>query len=99
MSKLKLIILITIALFVFGCIISIANSEELYSYKVHGQNVKTGLMVAGQVWESDKSGNIIAKVWDEFDIHEQCAGSWVGYGVAKVSCDNGNEYVLEVSEP
>lgn len=97
-KKLKLVIIFALLLIITGTIVSVVNSEELYSYKVTGQNVKTGLIVAGQVWESDKNGNIVAKIWDEFQIHEQCAGSWAGYGVAEVRCDNGNKYVLEVIE-
>jgi hypothetical protein len=75
-----------------------ADATELYDYKVYGQNKKSGLMVAGHLWEQDKEGNVLAKVWDEFEIQDQCFGAWVGYGVAQVGCENGIQYVLEVVE-
>jgi hypothetical protein len=75
-----------------------ADANELYDYKVYGQNKSTGLMVAGHLWEQDKEGTVLAKIWDEFEIQDQCLGAWVGYGVAQVGCENGVEYVLEVVE-
>jgi hypothetical protein len=75
-----------------------ARADELYEYKVYGQNKSTGLRVAGHAWETDKEGNLLAKVWDEFEIKDECKGQWVGYGVAQVVCENGVEYVLEVVE-
>lgn len=98
MNKLKSVVLIIVALIIYGGFISFANSDELYHYKAHGQNKKSGLVVAGQIWEADKNGTLTAKIWDEFEIQEQCRGSWVGYGVAQLHCENGIDYVLEVVE-
>ena len=75
-----------------------AGAEELYDYKVYGQNKHTGLVVAGHLWEIDKKGNLKAKIYDEMEIKDQCFGAWVGYGVAQVGCENGYQYVLEVVE-
>lgn len=75
-----------------------AKAEELYNYKVYGQNVRTGLTVAGHMWETDKNGNVKAKVYDEFTIQDRCNGTWVGHGVAQVGCGNGYQYVLVVVE-
>ena len=75
-----------------------ARAEEFYNYKVFGQNKRTGLTVAGHMWETDKSGNVKAKVYDEFTIQDQCNGTWVGHGVAEVGCGNGYQYVLMVVE-
>lgn len=77
---------------------STAKAEEYYHYKVYGQNKRTGLTVAGHMWESDKNGNVKAKVYDEFTIQDQCNGTWVGHGVAEVGCGNGYQYVLMVVE-
>jgi hypothetical protein len=97
--KLKAIILILVMLIVFGAFFCIkTDADELHDYKVYGQNKSTGLMVAGHAWETDKEGNLLAKVWDEFEINDECRGNWVGYGVAQVVCENGVEYVLEVVE-
>ena len=75
-----------------------AKAEELYNYKVYGQNVRTGLTVAGYIWEADKAGNVKAKVFDMLDVQDQCFGTWVGHGVAQVGCGNGYQYVLVVVE-
>jgi len=77
---------------------SIAYAEELYSYKVSGHNVHTGLRVVGQAWEQDKKGNLKAKVYDELTIQDHCYGFWVAYGVMQVGCENGHQYILEVVE-
>jgi hypothetical protein len=87
--------LVFLLLFLFS---SVVYAEELYSYKVSGHNVHTGLRVVGQAWEQDKNGNILAKVYDEFSILDHCYGSWVGYGVMQVGCENGYQYILEVVE-
>jgi len=75
-----------------------AGAEELYDYKVYGQNKHTGLVVVGHLWEIDKKGNLKAKIYDEMEIKDQCFGAWVGYGVAQVGCENGYQYVLMVVE-
>lgn len=98
MLKLKCIILIVVFLLIFGAFISKINAEELYNYEVYGQNMRTGLTVAGYMWESDKDGNITAKVFDELEIQDECNGTWVGRGVARVGCGNGYQYVLMVVE-
>ena len=71
-------------------------ADELYNYKIYGQNKKTGLVVAGHVWESDKNGNLVAKIYDKMQIQDQCVGQWVGYGVAEISCESGDGYIVEV---
>ncbi|MDY0251440.1 MAG: hypothetical protein RBR45_15550 [Pseudomonas sp.] len=71
---------------------------ELNTYKVSGENLHTGLRVAGQAWEQDKEGNIKAKVYDKMQIFDQCWGAWVAYGVMQVGCENGEQYMLEVVE-
>lgn len=96
--KFTQVVLVIVTIILLAAFVSASKAEELYNYKVYGQNKKTGLVVAGKVWEKDKEGNVTAKIWDEFEIQEQCQGSWVGYGVAQVSCKNGAEYVLEVVE-
>lgn len=96
--KLKIVVLFLVAFALFGAFVSIANSDELYDYEVYGQNKRTGLTVAGHMWEQDKEGNLKAKVWGEFNIHEQCFGAWIGRGVAQVGCENGIQYVLIVLE-
>ena len=75
-----------------------ARAEELYNYEVYGQNMRTGLTVAGYMWEADKDGNIRAKVFDMLEVQDQCNGTWVGHGVARVGCGNGYQYVLMVVE-
>lgn len=76
-----------------------ARADELFNYKVHGQNKMTGLVVAGNMWEQDKDKGLVkAKVYDEMTIQDQCNGVWVGYGVAEVGCENGYQYVLMVVE-
>ena len=96
--NLKCILAMVLFLLFFGACISKLNAEELYTYKVSGVNQHTGLRVVGQVWEQDKEGHFLAKVWDEFSIQDQCNGTWVAYGVIQVGCENGYQYVLEVVE-
>ena len=98
MLKLKCVILIVILLLIFGAFISKINADELHNYKVHGQNKQTGLVVVGHVWETDKQGNLRAKIYDELTIQDQCFGVWVGHGVAQVGCGNGYQYVVCVVE-
>ena len=73
-------------------------ADELYNYKIYGQNKETGLVVAGHVWEADKNGSLVAKIYDKMEIVDQCFGQWVGYGVAEIKCENGHTYVVEVVE-
>ena len=96
--KLKCIILVIVVLLIFGVFISKINADELYNYKVTGQNKQTGLVVAGQVWETDKQGNLKAKIFDEMTIQDSCYGAWIGYGVAQVGCENGYQYIVKVVE-
>ena len=88
----------TVAFLVLFVMSLIVEAEELYNYEVYGQNMRTGLAVAGYMWESDKDGNITAKVFDELEIQDECNGTWVGHGVARVGCGNGYQYVLMVVE-
>lgn len=85
-----------IVLLVIAISARLAQSDELNTYKVSGQNLHTGLRVVGQAWEQDKEGNILAKVYDRMQIYDQCWGAWVAYGVMQVGCENGEQYVLEV---
>ena len=87
-----------IILFIVLFIVKLVRADELNTYKVSGQNLHTGLRVAGQVWEQDKEGNIKAKVYDKMKIYDQCWGAWVAYGVMQVGCENGEQYILEVVE-
>ena len=87
-----------VVLFVLLFIAKLVHADELNTYKVTGQNLHTGLRVAGQAWEQDKEGNIKAKVYDKMKIYDQCWGVWVAYGVMQVGCENGEQYVLEVVE-
>ena len=75
-----------------------AKAEELNDYEVYGQNVQSGLYVAGLMWEQDKSGAVKAKIMDRLEVFDQCEGQWAGKGIAKVKCSNFNEYVLRVVE-
>lgn len=88
------IIILLVVLF----IVKAVRAEELYNYEVYGQNMRTGLTVAGYMWEADKDGNIRAKVFDMLEVQDQCNGTWVGHGVARVGCGNGYQYVLMVVE-
>lgn len=72
------------------------EAEELHTYRVWGRNQHTGLMVAGWMWEQGKDGLLKAKIMDELQEFEECNGSWVGYGVARIGCENGHQYQLEV---
>lgn len=84
---------------IFALFLSVAaHATELNSYKVTGENMRTGLRVVGQAWEQDKEGNLRAKVYDMMQIYDQCWGAWVAYGVMQVGCENGHQYVLEVVE-
>ena len=94
----KIIVLLGIIIALSWAYCFSAKSEELYNYKVYGQNKPTGMTVAGHMWETDKSGSVKAKVYDEFSIQDQCNGTWVGHGVAEVGCGNGHQYVLMVVE-
>ena len=94
MNKFELVMFVTL---IFAMCLT-AKAEELYNYKVSGQNLHTGLRVVGQAWEQDKDGNIKAKVYDKMKIYDQCWGAWVAYGVMQVGCENGEQYVLEVIE-
>lgn len=96
--KCKCIILIVVLLLIFGAFVAKLNADELYNYKVTGQNKSTGLVVVGHVWETDKQGNLRAKIYDELTIQDQCFGTWVGQGVAQVGCGNGYQYVVTVVE-
>jgi hypothetical protein len=96
--KFTQIVLVIVTIILLAAFVSAAKSEELYNYKVYGQNKQTGLTVAGVLWESDKQGNLRGKVYDEFSVQDQCNGTWVGYGVAQVGCGNGYQYVLRVIE-
>ena len=87
-----------IVLFVLLFIAKLVRADELNTYKVSGENLHTGLRVAGQAWEQDKDGNIKAKVYDKMEIFDQCWGAWVAYGTMQVGCENGEQYVLEVVE-
>jgi hypothetical protein len=93
-----LLVMLAMLAAIFILIAKVSSADELYNYKVYGQNKQSGLMVAGHVWETDKQGNVLGKLWDEFEINDNCKGAWVGYGVAQVLCENGIEYVLEVVE-
>lgn len=75
-----------------------AKAEELNNYDVYGQNIQSGLYVAGLMWEQDKSGAVKAKIMDRLEVFDQCEGQWDGKGIAKVRCSNFNEYVLRVVE-
>ena len=88
------VIILLVVLF----IVKLARANELNTYKVTGENLHTGLRVAGQAWEQDKEGNIRAKVYDKMQIYDQCWGTWVAYGTMQVGCENGEQYVLEVIE-
>lgn len=96
--KFKCIILVVVLLLIFGAFVAKLNADELYNYKVTGQNKSTGLVVVGHVWETDKHGNLRAKIWDEMTVQGDCNGAWIGYGVAQVGCGNGYQYVLKVVE-
>lgn len=89
------LVLVTIILLVA---FATCKADELYNYKVAGQNKNTGLVVVGRVWEIDKQGNLKAKIYDELTIQDQCFGAWVGHGVAQVGCENGYQYVVRVTE-
>ena len=90
-----ILVIVTIIIFV---VFALARADELYNYKVRGQNKKTGLVVAGHVWETDKQGNLKAKIYDEMTIQDECYGTWVGHGAAQVGCGNGYQYALVVVE-
>ena len=85
-----------IVLLIVAVMARVVFGGELNTYKVSGQNLHTGLRVAGQAWEQDKEGNIKAKVYDKTQIFDQCWGAWAAYGVMQVGCENGEQYVLEV---
>ena len=87
-----------IVLLVVAVMARVVFGGELNTYKVTGQNLHTGLRVAGQAWEQDKEGNIKAKVYDKMEIYDQCWGAWMAYGVMQVGCENGEQYILEVVE-
>ena len=93
-TKVVLVLVTIILLVAFAT----CKADELYNYKVHGQNKQTGLVVVGHVWETDKQGNLRAKIWDEMAVQDACFGCWVGYGVAQVGCENGYQYILKVVE-
>ena len=94
--------IVDMALFVVSIVVlsisTISSAEELNNYEVYGQNVQSGLYVAGLMWEQDKSGAVKAKIMDRLEVFDQCEGQWAGKGVAKVKCSNFNEYVLNVVE-
>ena len=94
--------IVDISLFVVSIVVlsisTISSAEELNNYEVYGQNVQSGLYVAGLMWEQDKSGAVKAKIMDRLEVFDQCEGQWAGKGVAKVKCSNFNEYVLNVVE-
>ncbi len=94
--------IVDMALFVVSIVVlsisTISSAEELNNYEVYGQNVQSGLYVAGLMWEQDKSGAVKAKIMDRLEVFDQCEGQWAGKGVAKVKCSNFNEYVLSVVE-
>ena len=95
--KLIQVVLVIVSIILLAAFAS-ARADELYDYKVHGQNKQTGLVVAGHIWETDKQGNLKAKIFDEMTIQDQCYGSWVGYGVAQVGCENGHQYIVRIIE-
>lgn len=78
--------------------LKVADAQELYHYKVHGENNSTGLVVAGWMWEHEVKGDVRAKIMDQMSVLQECNGSWVGKGVARVGCENGQQYYLEVVE-
>ena len=94
--------IVDIALFVASSVVlsisTISSAEELNSYEVYGQNIQSGLYVAGLMWEQDKSGAVKAKIMDKLEVFDQCEGQWTGKGIAKVKCSNFNEYILRVVE-
>ena len=94
--------IVDIALFVASSVVlsisTISSAEELNSYEVYGQNIQSGLYVAGLMWEQDKSGAVKAKIMDKLEVFDQCEGQWAGKGIAKVKCSNFNEYILRVVE-
>jgi len=96
--KCYFVLFIVAVMLVVGTLVSLANAEELYQYKVSGHNDHTGLRVVGRMQETDKQGNLKARVYDEMEVKEQCFGAWVAYGVAQVGCENGHQYILEVVE-
>lgn len=94
--------IVDMALFVVSIVVlsisTISSAEELNNYEVYGQNVQSGLYVAGLMWEQDKSGAVKAKIMDKLEVFDQCEGQWAGKGIAKVKCSNFNEYILRVVE-
>ena len=93
-TQVVLVLVATILLVAFAT----CKADELYNYKASGQNKNTGLVVVGYIWETDKQGNLKAKIYDEMTIQDACFGTWVGHGVAQVGCGNGYQYVLVVVE-
>ena len=93
---------VDMALFVASSVVlsisTISSAEELNNYEVYGQNIQSGLYVAGIMWEQDKSGAVKAKIMDRLEVFDQCEGQWAGKGIAKVKCSNFNEYILRVVE-
>lgn len=94
--------IVDIALLVASSVVlsisTISSAEELNNYEVYGQNIQSGLYVAGLMWEQDKKGNVKARILDKLDVFDECKGQWAGKGIAKVTCSNFNEYVLKVVE-
>lgn len=94
--------IVDIALFIASSVVlsisTISSAEELNNYEVYGQNIQSGLYVAGLMWEQDKKGNVKARILDKLDVFDECKGQWAGKGIAKVTCSNFNEYVLKVVE-
>ena len=94
--------IVDIALLVASSVVlsisTISSAEELNNYEVYGQNIQSGLYVAGLMWEQDKSGAVKAKIMDKLEVFDQCEGQWAGKGIAKVKCSNFNEYILRVVE-
>ena len=94
--------ILDMALFVASTVIlsisTISSAEELNNYEVYGQNIQSGLYVAGLMWEQDKNGNVKARILDRLDVLDECKGQWAGKGIAKVTCSNFNEYILRVVE-
>ena len=94
----KLIDIAIIPAILIAACVSTTNADELNNYNVYGQDAKTGLYVSAIMWETDKSGNVKARVLDKLDVFDDCRGTWQGKGVAKVTCSNLYEYVLKVVE-
>ena len=94
--------IVDIALLVASALVisisTMSSAEKLNSYEVYGQNIQSGLYVAGLMWEQNKSGAVKAKIMDKLEVFDQCEGQWAGKGIAKVTCSNFNEYILRVVE-